>query len=62
MRKLKKKSSAEEPVLSPPIAQLTSAKSRMETMSTKKMNVVPQRSCMREHFFTFSTVRGMPIS
>ena len=46
----------------PMISQPTSANTRMEIMRTTKINVVPQRSCRREHFFTFSTVRSLPYS
>ena len=45
-----------------PISHPTTAKTRMDTVSTRKMNVVPQRSCMREQPLIFSTVSGSMFS
>ena len=45
-----------------PIAQLTSEIMSILMMRTMNKKEVPQRACRREHFMTFSTVRGIPFS
>ena len=45
-----------------PSAQLTTDMTTMFMAMTMKRKEVPQRACRREHFITFSAVRGRPFS
>ena len=59
---IKLSASGDKLVLTATDTELTIEKTIMLTNITKNIKVVPQRSCTRVHFLTFSTVRGIPYS